>query len=284
MTSINNHISLSMNGHQETGNKKATESSIQFQLKELKEKNARLENRVVQDAEILNEVIARNAKFLSIVAHDLRSPFNSIIGILDILTENINSYRKEEIVKLINIASGSAIKTYKLLENLLDWAVAQNKEKNFTPVKINLSELIVNELENFKTFASQKGVSIDHSIFHDLYAVADIQMTRTILRNLISNGIKYSNQGGIILISTTEVNQFIEIEVMDNGIGMTQNTLKKLFRIDDFQSTMGTNNEQGTGMGLIFCKEFVEMHGGKIWAESKPGKWTKFKFTIPHYL
>jgi signal transduction histidine kinase len=284
VATIHNGILPKPNGHEVIDDEKIHEPNLKLRINELKEINANLESRLEKDNDKLDRVIERNAKFLSILAHDLRNPFNSIIGILDILGENIDNYQKNEIEELIHIASGSAINTYNLLENLLAWSAAQTKEKNFDPVKINLRELILSEIESFRLSASQKLVSIDHSIFQDIYLTADIQMVLTILRNLISNAIKYSNQGGIILLSATEGHQFIEIEVMDNGIGMTGNTLNKLFKIDEFHSTLGTDNEHGTGLGLLFCKEFVEMHGGKIWAESKPGKWTKFKFTLPHYI
>jgi len=284
VATINTKNSTMLNGYEKIDGNKIPEDSLQLRFKELKEINSRLESRLEENKDTLNQVVERNAKFLSIVAHDLRNPFNSIIGILDILGENIDNYRKDEIEELIHIASGSAINTYKLLENLLEWSTAQNKEKSFNPVKINLRELILSELESFNTSASQKHVALDQFIFQDIYLTADIQMVQTIFRNLISNAIKYSNQGGIIFISASEGEQFVEIEVMDNGIGMTENTLNKLFKMDAFHSTLGTDNEHGTGLGLLFCKEFVEMHGGKIWAESKPGKWSKFKFTLPHYL
>ena len=284
VATINTKNSTMLNGYEKIDGNKIPEDSLQLRFKELKEINSRLESRLEENKDTLNQVVERNAKFLSIVAHDLRNPFNSIIGILDILGENIDNYRKDEIEELIHIASGSAINTYKLLENLLEWSTAQNKEKSFNPVKINWRELILSELESFNTSASQKHVALDQFIFQDIYLTADIQMVQTIFRNLISNAIKYSNQGGIIFISASEGEQFVEIEVMDNGIGMTENTLNKLFKMDEFHSTLGTDNEHGTGLGLLFCKEFVEMHGGKIWAESKPGKWSKFKFTLPHYL
>ena len=284
VATINTKNSTMLNGYEKIDGNKIPEDSLQLRFKELKEINSRLESRLEENKDTLNQVVERNAKFLSIVAHDLRNPFNSIIGILDILGENIDNYRKDEIEELIHIASGSAINTYKLLENLLEWSTAQNKEKSFNPVKINLRELILSELESFNTSASQKHVALDQFIFQDIYLTADLQMVKTIFRNLISNAIKYSNQGGIIFISASEGEQFVEIEVMDNGIGMTENTLNKLFKMDAFHSTLGTDNEHGTGLGLLFCKEFVEMHGGKIWAESKPGKWSKFRFTLPHYL
>jgi two-component system sensor histidine kinase/response regulator len=284
VSKIHNSISTMRNGRDNMDDSKKQDNNLLFRINELKEMNARLENRLEQEKETLNQVVERNAKFLSIVAHDLRNPFNSIIGILEVLTQNIDSYQKNEIAELIRIASGSANNAYKLLEDLLAWSATQNKGKSFDPVKINLRELILSEIDSFSMSASQKHVSIDHSIYQNLYLTADIQMVKTILRNLISNAIKYSNQGGIVLISATEGHQFIEIEVMDNGIGITGNTLKKLFKMEEFRSIRGTDNEPGTGLGLLFCKEFVEIHGGKIWAESKPGKWTKFKFTLPHYI
>lgn len=273
-----------MNDKANIFSKNKTENNLRLRLNEMEEMNGQLQTRVQQDACKLNEVVERNAKFLSIIAHDLRNPFNSIIGILDILGHNIDDYSKDEIGNLIHIASNSAVNTYNLLENLLSWSASQNKEKSFNPVKINLNELIINALEVFNPSATQKQLTLEHSINPDLHVTADFQMVETILRNLVSNAIKYSNPGGVIFISATEKKQFVEIEVADNGVGMSLHTKKKLFKMDEFQSTLGTNNEPGTGLGLLFCKEFVEMHGGKIWIESEYGRGSKFRFTLPHYL
>ncbi len=273
-----------MNDKANIFNKNKTENNLRLRLNEMEEVNGELHNRVQQDAVKLNEVVERNAKFLSIIAHDLRNPFNSIIGILDILGQNIEDYNKEEIENLIHIASNSAVNTYNLLENLLSWSASQNKEKSFNPVKINLNELMLNVLEVFDQAANQKQITMEHSINSDLHVTADYQMVETILRNLISNAIKYSNPGGVVFISALERKQFVEIQVADNGIGMSLHSKKKLFRMDEFQSTLGTKNEPGTGLGLLFCKEFVEMHGGKIWIESEYGRGSKFRFTLPHYL
>jgi len=275
---------ISLNQQTKTDDKKKRENNLQLRLSEVEEINGQLENRIEQDAVRLNEVIERNAKFLSIVAHDLRNPFNSIIGILDILGENIVDYSKDEIEKLIQIASSSAINTYNLLENLLAWSLSQNKEKNFNPVKIDLNNLILNELDSFGASVAQKKLKMDYTTSPNLYVTADIQMVKTIFRNLISNAIKYSYSGGVVCISAKEGAQFVEISVTDNGVGMTQNAQRKLFKLEEFHSTMGTDNEHGTGLGLLFCKEFVEMHGGKIWLKSEPGKGSKFKFTLPHYI
>jgi signal transduction histidine kinase len=203
---------------------------------------------------------------------------------LDILGDNIDDYTKEEIEKLIHIASNSAINTYNLLENLMAWSVSQNKEKNFNPVKIDLHELIIKEMESYQILALQKQITINHSIAPNLHVTADIQMVKTIFRNLMSNAIKYSNANGVILIHATEGKQFVEIEVKDNGIGISHDSQGKLFKMDEFHSTLGTKNEPGTGMGLLFCKEFVDLHGGRIWVESEIDKGSKFKFTLPHYI
>jgi len=261
-----------------------SETNVDMRLKEMEKINLQLENRVEQDTIKLNEVILRNSKFLNIIAHDLRNPFNSIIGILDILGDNIEDYTKEEIEKLIHVASSSAVNTYNLLENLLAWSVSQNKEKNFNPVKIDLHELIVSELEAFSPTALLKNISFENTTDAGLFVTADIQMVNTIFRNLISNALKYSNEGGCITIKATERKQFVEIEVNDNGIGMSNYRQRKLFKMEEFQSTLGTKNEPGTGMGLLFCKEFVELHGGRIWVESEINEGSSFKFTLPHYI
>ena len=268
-----------------SADKKGTsESQLLQRLSKMEESNVQLE-RLFEDSKMkLSEVVASNAKFLSIVAHDLRNPFTTTVSILDYLKDYLKDLDKAEIQKLIDIASISTVRTLNLLDNLLSWSILQNKQKSFNPEKINLHELISYEFESFKLSAVQKQITMNHSIAPDLYVTADIQMVKTIFRNLISNAIKYSNTGGIISINATEGKQFIEIEIRDNGIGMSQNIQNKLFKIDEFHSTTGTYNELGTGMGLLFCKEFVETHGGRIWLESEPDKGSIFRFTLPHYI
>ena len=255
-----------------------------LRMRNLEKINAHLVNLVEEDRQKLAETVAENSRFLSIIAHDLRSPLCTTIGVFDLLKEGITDGDKLEVEELIDIASNSANNTLSLLDELLAWSVSQNTEQNFNPVKINLHELINDELESFSTTTAQKQITISHSIVPDLYITADLQMTKTIFRNLISNAIKFTYTGGNISISATEGKYFVEMEGKDNGTGISEKTLKKLFKIDEFNSLSGTNNEQGTGLGLLFCKEFIGMHGGKIWVESEPGKGSKFKFTLPHYI
>jgi len=255
-----------------------------LRIHKLEKAKAYLENQVEEGKKELAESVAKNNRFLSIVTHDLRSPLCTTIGVFDLLKEGITEGDKLEVEELIDIASNSANNTLSLLDELLAWSVTQNSEKSFNPVKINLNELINDELESFNATTTQKQITITHSIVPNLYITADLQMTKTIFRNLISNAIKFTYTGGKILISATEGKKFVEIEVKDNGTGMSEETQKKLFKFDKFHSLKGTNNEQGTGLGLLFCKEFVGLHGGKIWVESEPGKGSKFKFTLPHYI
>jgi signal transduction histidine kinase len=152
---------------------------------------------------------------------------------------------------------------------------------SFNPFKLNVKNLIDEEFENFISAATHKLISLNHSISENLHVSADIDMFKTILRNLISNAIKYSFIGGEVTINATELKQFVEISVEDTGIGITQKDRKELFRRNEIHTTRGTNNESGTGLGLILCKEFVEKHGGTIRIESEPGKGSRILFTLP---
>lgn len=265
-------------------NGEASEKQIMSQLQEMEELNIHLEQLLDQRTAENAEVVATNTKFISILSHDLRSPFSSILGVLQILKKSLNDYDKDEFEKYINIASDSANRTLNLLDELLDWTISQNLKKSFNPVKINLKELVEAEIVNMGFSAIQKQISLTHSITSTLYVIADLQMIKTVLRNLISNAVKYSNTRGEIIISASEIRQFVEIAVKDNGIGISLEAQKDLYKIDAFHTTKGTNNEKGNGLGLILCKEFIETHGGKIRIESEPNRGSKVTFTLPHYL
>jgi signal transduction histidine kinase len=254
-----------------------------LRLQEMAELNIHLEHLVEQKTEELAEVVASNTKFIAIIAHDLRGPFTSILGVLELLKMNLNDYNITKIEQFINIAADSANNTLALLESLLSWTISQNKEKSFNPVKINLYELLQDEIACFKIPATQKQLTLHHSIKPDINVSADLQMVKTIFRNLISNAIKYTNVGDIT-ISALEHKQIVEIVVKDNGVGMLPEVQSKLFKNEKLSSTLGTNNVQGAGLGLLICKEFVEMHGGIIQFESEPGIGSEFKFTLPHYI
>jgi signal transduction histidine kinase len=250
----------------------------------MQELNASLELLVEQRTSKLIEIVSTNGKFLSIIAHDLRSPFSSIISILELLKMSMKEFNKDEIQDYIDIVYKSANNTLTLLDSLLNWALSQNKEKNFKPVKINLFDLLKEEIESLKTLAGQKQITMSHSIDPGLNVVADLQMVKTILRNLISNAIKYTYDNGEITINALENNRYVEVSVKDNGVGISPEKQRKLFKIEAFHSTPGTHDEKGTGLGLLLCKEFVELHGGNIHIESEADRGTRFSFTLPHYI
>lgn len=265
------------------GSNTSEENKLLLRLNELEEVNAQL--KILGDVQTakLAEVVATNARFLSVLAHDLRSPFQSIIGALDLLQEGYNDNDKIEIDAYIQMANNSASTTLRLLENLLSWTSLQNTEKNFNPVKIDLHEIVLNEFENVSPSATQKLITLSQTIKPKLYATADLQMVKTILRNLINNAIKYSYLGGEIIINAVGKDKFIEINIIDKGVGISQNAQKILFQRNELHSTRGTKNEYGTGLGLTICKEFVEMHEGIIWIESESGNGSKISFTLPLY-
>jgi signal transduction histidine kinase len=261
-----------------------SDKNLRLRLKELEESNTNLEDLVEQRTNKLTEIVSTNGKFLSIIAHDLRSPFSSILGILEILKLSLKDFNKDEIKEYVDIVYNSANNTLTLLDNLLVWAVSQNKEKNINPVKINLYELLREEIENLKILTRQKQIKMSHTVEPGLNVTADLQMVKTILRNLINNAIKYTNINGEIVINACELKKFVEVTIKDNGVGISNENIKKLFKVDTFHSTPGTQNEKGTGLGLLLCKEFVELHGGAIRIESETGKGSLFAFTLPHYI
>lgn len=229
----------------------------------------------------LNKLNSDKNRFIAILAHDLKSPFNSILGFLELLTINLHKYNIEKIEKQINIVNNSAKNTFRLLEDLLLWVRANSGKIPYEPKKLNFANICDEVIENLKLTANKKNIIINHFSTAEINIFADKNMVNTVLRNLVSNSIKFTNINGIIgIYAETNLNTVI-ISVSDNGIGIEPDTLNKLFDISQKISTGGTENEIGTGLGLVLCKEFVEKHGGKIWVESVFGKGSDFKFTMP---
>ncbi|WP_456463578.1 tetratricopeptide repeat-containing sensor histidine kinase [Lutibacter sp.] len=220
-------------------------------------------------------------KFFSIIAHDLKNPFNSIKGFTELMIENSSEYDEEKKLKFLKIIKGSTLKASSLLNNLLIWANSQSGNLEFNPQKVELIQVVSNVISLLEIQAINKEIEIVDNIEKNLFVLADRNMLATILRNLISNAIKFTNQHGEIEISAIKKESFVEITVKDNGIGILESEIKNLFNIEVKNSNVGTANEQGSGLGLILCKDFVEKHGGKIWVESEVNKGTEFKFTIP---
>lgn len=231
-----------------------------------------------------DQLIKANAtkdKFFSIIAHDLKNPFNSIIGFSNILLRDINTLKNDEIVRFIEAVNKGAKQAFKLLENLLEWARTQTGHIEFKPISINVNDIIKDVINESQSFADSKSIMIENKAESDISIKADNNMLDTILRNLVNNSIKFTESKGKISLNAYKTQEGVLFEVIDTGIGMSEELSSKLFKIEEKITNPGTNNEAGTGLGLLICKEFVDLHNGKIWVESKKGEGSAFKFLIP---
>jgi PAS domain S-box-containing protein len=229
----------------------------------------------------LKELNATKDKFFSIIAHDLKNPFSSIVGLSELLKEDAHDLEISEIIQYSELINTSANNTMLLLENLLEWAQMQQERVLFEPKLLVLSELVKESVSTLSFNAEQKNIQLVRKIPARLIINADKDMLKTLLRNLVNNAIKYTKSGGKVEISAIENNNEIQVSVADNGIGISKENILKLFNIGSGFSTHGTNNEKGTGLGLILCREFVLKHNGKIWIDSELGAGSTIHFTIP---
>lgn len=219
-------------------------------------------------------------KFFSIVAHDLMSPFTSLLGYSEILHTESEDLSKDEIKEFSGDIHNVAGKAHNLLENLLSWSSIQTNRTHFYPQKFGVNSIVEDVLLLNKGNAIKKGISLHNNIPTDYSLVADMNMINTVFRNLVANSVKFTNKGGSITIGMNEMEDLIKFYVEDTGVGMTEDDQQKLFKIDVHHSEIGTNKEKGTGLGLILCAEFVEKHSGTISTESELGKGSKFTFTV----
>jgi len=231
--------------------------------------------------EELKKLNGEKDKFFSIIAHDLKNPFNAIIGFSDLMLKNFYQLDDETLLKGLKTIDSASTHAYKLLENLLIWSQNQTGRKRFNPEKLNLKLQISESLNLIESNAVNKGIRIIVKIKKSYSIFADKNMIDTILRNLVSNAIKFSHKGDKIKIVVTDVDKKLNISVLDNGIGISSDRLSVIFDIDKRTNTTGTDDEMGTGLGLILCKDFVIKHGGEIWAESTLGKGSMFTFSLP---
>jgi PAS domain S-box-containing protein len=235
-----------------------------------------------ESKQYLQKLNAEKDKFLSIIAHDLRSPFAGILGLMELLTEKLPNLTMDKIQEYISLVHDSAINIHRLLENLLDWAKVQRVLIPFTLELLPLQSVAEKSITSIREIAQQKGIEINTEIPEQLNVLADSNMLQTIIRNLTSNAIKYTRKGGKVTLSAiANADNDVEISIKDTGIGMNNTTINNLFRLDIKTNLPGTEGEPSSGLGLILCKEFIERHGGQIWIESKEGKGSTFFFTIP---
>ena len=221
-------------------------------------------------------------KFFSIIGHDLKSPLQGLLGLSEILAIGDEDFSKAELAEYGKALHESTSNLFKLIENLLEWAQMQRGSIKFTPQELYLYKVISQNIETIKFRALQKGITIINEIPLIEKIYADEKMIDTILRNLFSNAVKFTRRDGKVIIRAKKIDsKLLEISVIDTGVGMSEEKVKKLFKIDEMVSSKGTEGEPSTGLGLLLCKEFVEKHGGRIWVDSEEGRGSTFTFSLP---
>ncbi len=237
-------------------------------------------SRLKEVQEELQKLIATKDKFFSIIAHDLKNPFHSLMGISELLTKYHDSYEHDKLKELYAQLYNVTHKGYQLLTNLLEWSRSQTGNLKFKPETTDIAQLVNNSLDILISTAESKNIKVKNNIKPGLNVIADKNTITTVVRNLVSNAVKYSREGGTVIISAEERENDVKVNVEDNGVGISPENIEKLFRIDINFSTKGTYDESGTGLGLLLCKEFVEKNGGKIFVESILGEGSTFSFTL----
>jgi PAS domain S-box-containing protein len=229
----------------------------------------------------LLRISADKDKFYSIIAQYLYTPFSLFNNFAKLMAEELDTLPLKEIQKMAVLMSKSATNLYSLLDNMLQWTKMNQGKITFEPQKLNFKKISHDAVSVLKQHADEKNIRINHLAAENIVVQADIFMIKTILRNLVSNAIKVTKNDGQIDISAQQAEGHVTISVLDNGTETTPDYLRKMFSTSDIQTTLGSAEEKGTTLGLLLCKEFVEKHGGKIWVDSRDGKGSEFKFTIP---
>lgn len=252
--------------------------------KELKLKNEEI---IAQQAEIQkqNQILQKLNKtkdrFFGIISHDLKAPFGVFLGFLEILHKNYHEMNEDDRLNIINTLTDTGLNTFQLLENLLNWSLTQRGMIMLNPSKTNLFEQAQSVLESLQQKAINKNQKLLNTIDKDIFVMADPDNINTIMRNILNNALKFTPDGGTIEFSGRQIDGFIEVCISDTGIGIPEKYIHQVFELDNTFKRQGTRQEPGTGLGLILCKEFVEMADGQIYVESEEGKGSRFYFTLP---
>ncbi|OGU55742.1 MAG: hypothetical protein A2V66_11805 [Ignavibacteria bacterium RBG_13_36_8] len=239
------------------------------------------ERALVDSEKKLREAIATKDKFFSIISHDLKSPFVTLLGFTEMLAEDYEGFTEEERKDYIKDIQDSARRSFSLMENLLQWSSSQRGEITITPEEINFKNLISEAVNVLEGLVRQKAVTFNNKVEESTIVLADKNTLSYALRNLISNALKFNKNGGDVTVTAKPVGDYLEVAVEDTGIGLIEEDVQKLFRLDIAHKKIGKLENKSSGLGLILCKEFIERNGGKIWVESQLDKGSKFIFTIP---
>ncbi len=259
-----------------------TRISTHLELKISRDLLLKYNQELVSARDELKKLNASKDTFFSIIAHDLRGPFSGFLGLSELLLEEYEDLSQEEVTQIADSMNKAAKRLFSFLENLLEWSRTQMGRVEFYPNKLDISETITRVFSLFSVTAEDKKIKTINNISKGTFIFADNNMLNTILRNLISNALKFTKIGGEIVVSMDKQDDdFLIISVADNGVGMNDDAKEKIFRLDTKHSTPGTANEQGSGLGLLLCKDLVEKHNGSIWVDSEVDKGTTFTFTLP---
>ncbi len=254
-------------------------------IKEDVTEKVKIENEIKKNQQLhekeLEKLISTKDRFISILGHDLKNPFNSILGFSDLLLSDFNNLERERIFKYVKLINQSSQETYNLLNNLLEWSKSQQKQVPFNPQYEYLDNIILEIHQSLNNSAISKHIKIKIDTDEIIEMEIDKEMIKTVLRNMVSNAIKFTPEKGIINISAHKLSDSAIIKIMDTGIGMDKELVQSLFHINKTRSIRGTNGEKGTGFGLLLCKELVEEHKGKIDVQSEVGKGSSFIITLP---
>ena len=231
--------------------------------------------------EKLQELNTAKDKFFSIIAHDLKGPMSTLQGLSELLVQEAQNNNHDQVAMLAKLIHTSIGRSYDLLENLLQWSMSQTGKLKFKPEYKGIMTLISDTILLLNDSAAKKSIQIVFDVKRDIVLKIDVNMITSVIRNLVSNAIKYTYTGGTVVVDTYVNDELFLLTVSDNGIGMGRELSDKIFDIRTEVSMPGTNKEQGTGLGLVLCKEFVEKHQGRIWVESEPGKGSKFFVQLP---
>jgi len=240
----------------------------------------RNEEKIIQYSEELKETNAAKDKFFSIIAHDLKSPFHGLLGLTRMIVEEYNSMSESEVKSYLKIIKESTESTYKLIENLLEWSRLESGKMKYNPALQNMFMIVEDTRILLNQNARMKNINLRNKLGHQSFIWGDDTMLQSLVQNLISNAIKFTPTNGIIEVTENQFDGYIEYTVSDTGIGIKESDIEKLFRIDMSFSTKGTQQEKGTGLGLVLCKEIVNIHGGEISVQSKISEGTKIIFTL----
>ena len=253
------------------------ESELTKKNTEVEEQKAILEKQRME----LESLNSTKDKFFAIIAHDLKNPFSTVLGISELLAREFESFDSNSLKNFIHQIYKYSNNTFNLLENLLQWSMVQTGRMPLRPKMVDLKDVVDESVDLLLGNARQKGITMHVNVGKNFTAYVDVNQITTVVRNLVSNAIKFTPKDGTITCSVEDNGLYWKVSVKDTGVGIAEKDKEKLFKIDTNITTMGTSQETGTGLGLILCKEFVERNGGTVWVESKEGEGSTFSFTVP---